>query len=63
VRVYNSPLNELGVLGFEYGYSLAHPYGLTIWEAQFGDFYNVGQVIVDQYISAAQEKLGKGPGW
>lgn len=57
-RVYNSPLNEYGVLGFEYGYSLAHPQGLTIWEAQFGDFYNVGQVIVDQYISAAQEKWG-----
>lgn len=58
VRVYNSPLNEYGILGFEYGYSLAHPDGLTIWEAQFGDFYNVGQVIVDQYISAAQEKWG-----
>lgn len=58
VRVYNSPLNEYGILGFEYGYSLAHPNGLTVWEAQFGDFYNVGQVIVDQYISAAQEKWG-----
>lgn len=58
VRVYNSPLNEYGVLGFEYGYSLAHPQGLTIWEAQFGDFHNVGQVIVDQFISAAQEKWG-----
>lgn len=58
VRVYNSPLNEYGILGFEYGYSLSHPRGLTIWEAQFGDFYNVGQVIVDQYISAAQEKWG-----
>lgn len=58
VRVYNSPLNEYGILGFEYGYSLAHPDGLTLWEAQFGDFYNVGQVIVDQYISAAQEKWG-----
>ena len=58
VRVYNSPLNEYGILGFEYGYSLAHPDGLTVWEAQFGDFYNVGQVIVDQYISAAQEKWG-----
>ena len=58
VRVYNSPLNEYAVLGFEYGYALAHPEGLTIWEAQFGDFYNVGQVIVDQYIAAAQEKWG-----
>ena len=58
VRVYNSPLNEYGILGFEYGYSLAHPDGLTIWEAQFGDFFNVGQVVVDQYISAAQEKWG-----
>lgn len=58
VRVYNSPLNEYGILGFEYGYSLSHPEGLTIWEAQFGDFYNVGQVVVDQYISAAQEKWG-----
>ena len=57
-RVYNSPLNEYGILGFEYGYSLAHPNGLTLWEAQFGDFYNVGQVMVDQYISAAQEKWG-----
>jgi len=58
VRVYNSPLNEYGILGFEYGYSLVHPDGLTVWEAQFGDFYNVGQVIVDQYIAAAQEKWG-----
>lgn len=58
VRVYNSPLNEYGILGFEYGYSLAHPDGLTIWEAQFGDFFNVGQVIVDQYISSAAEKWG-----
>jgi len=58
VRVYNSPLNEYGILGFEYGYSLAHPEGLTIWEAQFGDFHNVGQVVVDQYIASAQEKWG-----
>lgn len=58
VQVINSPLNEYGILGFEYGYALAHPSGLTIWEAQFGDFYNVGQAIVDQYIVSAQEKWG-----
>ncbi len=59
VEFFNSPLSEVGVLGFEYGYALDRPRALVLWEAQFGDFCNVAQVIVDQFIASSEDKWGR----
>jgi multifunctional 2-oxoglutarate metabolism enzyme len=61
-EVYNSPLSEYGVVGFEFGYSISDPFSLVLWEAQYGDFSNGAQIIIDQFLSSAESKWGQPSG-
>jgi 2-oxoglutarate dehydrogenase E1 component len=61
-EIYNSPLSEMAIVGFEYGYSVFDPQALVLWEAQFGDFLNSAQVMIDQYLSASFQKWGQSSG-
>jgi 2-oxoglutarate dehydrogenase E1 component len=61
-EIHNSPLSEMAVMGFEYGYTMENPTSLVLWEAQFGDFVNGAQVMIDQYLAASYQKWGKTSG-